>query len=74
MFLSEDMKKAQARGHSTAAEAAQVASKAKVSRLVLTHLSPRYRGEENKFFKQACQIFPQTVVAEDLMELEVLHS
>jgi ribonuclease Z len=71
MFLSEDLDKAQTRGHSTVAEAAQVASNARVGRLALTHLSPRYRGEEGRFLKQACKVFSQTVVAEDLMELEI---
>lgn len=73
MFLSEDLVKAQARGHSTVTEAAQVASTAKVRRLVLTHISPRYRGKEKGFLKQACKVFPQTVVAEDLMEIEIRH-
>jgi ribonuclease Z len=74
MFLSEDSNKAQARGHSTVNEAAQVASTAKVRRLVLTHLSPRYRGEENRFLKQASRVFSQTTVAEDLLELEIRHT
>lgn len=74
MFLSEDLDKAQARGHSTVAEAAQVALNAKARRLVLTHISPRYRGEENRFLKQACKIFSQTIVAEDLMEIEIRHA
>ncbi len=73
MFLSEDLDKAKARGHSTAAEAAQVALRARVKRLALTHVSPRYRGEEARFLKQACRIFPHTTLAEDLMEIEILH-
>jgi ribonuclease Z len=73
MFLSEDIDKAHARGHSTAIEAAQVALEAKARRLALTHVSPRYRGKENRFLKQACKIFPQTIVAEDLMEIELRH-
>ncbi len=73
MFLSEDVDKARARGHSTAAEAAEVARRAKAKRLVLTHVSPRYRGEETRFIKQACKIFSQTIVAEDLMEIVLSH-
>ncbi|NIQ38900.1 MAG: ribonuclease Z [Proteobacteria bacterium] len=73
MFLSEDIDKAHARGHSTAIEAAQVALEAKARRLALTHVSPRYRGEENRFLKQACKIFPETIVAEDIMEIELRH-
>ncbi len=73
MFLSEDVEKAKARGHSTATEAAQLAFRAKAKRLVLTHVSPRYRGESNRFLKQACKVFPQTIIAEDFMEIELRH-
>jgi ribonuclease Z len=74
MFLSEDLDKAKARGHSTVKEAAEVASAAKVHRLVITHISPRYRGEENTFLKEATGLFPKTTVAEDLMELEIKYA
>jgi ribonuclease Z len=71
MFLAEDVDKAKDRGHSTATEAARVAFRAKARRLVLTHVSPRYRGEENRILKQASKIFSQTIVAEDFMEIEI---
>jgi len=73
MFLSEDTEKAKARGHSTVTEAAQVALRAKVRRLALTHVSPRYRGAENRFLRQASEIFPQTIIPEDLTEIEIRH-
>ena len=71
MFLSEDFDKARNRGHSTVTEAAGVALASKARRLALTHLSPRYRGKEDHFLKQARQVFPETVVAEDLLEIEI---
>jgi ribonuclease Z len=57
--------------HSTAMEAAEVASKAKVKKLVLTHISSRYSSNPSILEEEAKKIFPNTVVAEDLMEIEV---
>lgn len=62
--------KAAESGHSTPAEAAEVARRAGVGQLVLTHISPRYADEE-VLLRQAREIFPNVVVASDLMELEV---
>ncbi|RLE89217.1 MAG: ribonuclease Z, partial [Thermoprotei archaeon] len=44
-------------GHSTAFHAAEVASAAEVSKLVLVHLSPRYQNNIEEFKKEASQIF-----------------
>lgn len=58
------------RGHSTSADAARCAAQAGVRQLVLTHLSQKYpRGDV--FLKDARAIFPNTIVAHDLMELDV---
>jgi ribonuclease Z len=63
-------KLAHERGHSTAADAAHCAREAGARKLVLTHLSQKYiRPEE--FLPGARDIFPNTVVAQDLMEIEV---
>jgi ribonuclease Z len=70
MFGEELADKARERGHSTPSEAAWVAREAGVKLLVLTHLSPRYR-ETAPLLEQARKIFPNTMVAEDLMVLEV---
>ena len=56
--------------HSTPAEAAEVARKAGVKQLVLLHISPRYENSR-VLLKQARKIFPNTIVAHDLMELEL---
>jgi ribonuclease Z len=56
--------------HSTPSEAAEVAKHAGVKQLVLVHISPRYE-EDTPLLEQARKIFPNTVVARDLMELEV---
>jgi ribonuclease Z len=60
-------------GHSTAAEAAQIAKDAQVKELILTHLSTRYR-KSNSIKNAAKTIFQNTKVAHDLMTVEVKHS
>jgi ribonuclease Z len=57
-------------GHSTAAQAAAVAIEAGASRLLLTHFSTRYPDAE-PLIDEARQIFPSTIGANDLMEIEV---
>jgi ribonuclease Z len=46
MFLAEHAEEAAAKKHLTVEQAASVAARAKVARLVLTHLSPRYDASE----------------------------
>lgn len=65
---SED--KAAESGHSTAREAAEVAASACVRRLILTHLSTRYKRTE-VILNAAREVFPETDVADDLMTVEV---
>ena len=57
--------------HSTASEAAQVAKSAGVKQLVLTHISSRYSEDSAQLLKEARFIFERTIVAEDLMSLEI---
>ncbi len=59
--------------HSTAAEAAEVARKAGVRKLILTHLSARYSDFEGarKLKAEAQQVFENSDVASDLMTVEI---
>jgi ribonuclease Z len=59
--------------HSTALEAAEVARKAGVRKLMLTHLSARYSDLEGarKLKAEAQQVFENSDVASDLMTIEV---
>jgi ribonuclease Z len=57
--------------HSTAGEAAEVARCADVGLLVLTHISSRYSEDTTLLLNEAKSVFERTVVAEDLMSLEV---
>ena len=62
--------KANEYGHSTARQAAEIALKAGVGRLYLTHVSPRYR-DAKPLEKEARDVFPESYVANDFMEVEV---
>lgn len=57
--------------HSTAAEAAEVARDADVGQLVLTHISSRYSEDTSQLLKEAKSIFERTIVAEDLMSIDI---
>lgn len=57
-------------GHSTAGQAAQVAAAARAGLLVLTHISSRYY-DTSVLLEQALKVFPNTRIAEDLMEIEL---
>ena len=72
-LADELAEKAAENSHSTPGEAAEVAKRAGVKQLVLIHMSPRYE-DDSVLLEQAKKIFPNTVVARDLMVLEVpLH-
>ena len=57
-------------GHSTASQAAGIASKAKVAWLILTHVSARYKNVD-VLVEQARKIFPKTDIAEDFMKIDL---
>jgi ribonuclease Z len=62
--------RAQEDGHSTPSEGAETAKRANVERLVLTHVSSRYKSTEH-MLAQARKIFPKVDVAEDFMKVEI---
>ena len=62
--------KAELDGHSTPSQAAEEARAAGAKQLVLTHISARY-PDATLLLEQARKIFSNTVVAEDLMEIEL---
>ncbi len=70
-FGDEEAQRAMETGHSTAREAAQIASEAGVRRLVLTHFSARYSRDASDLEQQARSLFPNTVIGKDGMELDV---
>jgi ribonuclease Z len=71
-YLRRDADMARRFAHLTAAQAAQLAQDADVRRLVLTHVSRRYR--EAEILEEAQATFPETVVARDFDHFRVLRS
>jgi len=70
-YLRHEADMARRFAHLTAAQAAQLARDAGVHRLVLTHVSRRYR--ESEILDEARAIFPPTVVARDFDHFRVLR-
>jgi ribonuclease Z len=70
-FADDEHPRAVETGHSTAREAAEVAVKAEVKQLVLTHLSARYSVNPSELLQQAKEVFPATIIARDGFELEI---
>lgn len=70
-FADEEAQRALDTGHSTAREAAEVASSAGVKQLVLTHLSARYSLSAADLLREAKEAFANTIIARDGMEIEV---
>lgn len=65
--------KAKEYGHSTASEAANLAKKAKVKQLALMHISAMY-SNPSVLLRQARKIHRKTVIASDLMVIDVKAS
>ncbi len=74
-YAYQETEMAYQRGHSTATMAAQIAAKANVNQLILTHLSPRYTpGNEtspNDLLNEAKAIFPNTQLAKDFLQIDL---
>jgi len=58
-------------GHSTPTQAAKSAKRAKVKKLILTHISARYSNVE-RLVEQARKTFNNTEAAEDFMRIEIM--
>jgi ribonuclease Z len=56
--------------HSTVSQAAEIAKKAKVKRLVLVHISNRYK-DASPLEKEAKKIFKNSQLAFDGMEISI---
>jgi ribonuclease Z len=70
-FGEEERDRARDTGHSTAKEAAQVALAAQAKKLVLSHVSARYSISADELVREAREVFPNSSVAKDGLELDV---
>jgi ribonuclease Z len=68
-YLEEETEMAHQFSHLTARQAAELAVKAGVKKLILTHISRRYRAKD--VIKEAQAIFPNTVVARDFDTFQI---
>jgi ribonuclease Z len=68
-FANEELERAEETLHQTATQAAELARRAEVGLLALTHLSNRYFGPE--IAREARAIFPETVVPRDFDVIEI---
>jgi ribonuclease Z len=68
-YLDEEAEMARQFSHLTARQGAELAIKAGVKKLILTHISRRYR--EKDVLKEAQAIFPNTAVARDFDSFQI---
>jgi ribonuclease Z len=70
-YSKEDIDLAKERAHLISIEAGRIAKKAKVKRLILTHLSQRYEEIPKIILNEAKEVFKNVSVAEDLDVVEI---
>jgi len=68
-YLEEELEMARQFSHMTARQAAELAKKAGVKQLILTHISRRYRAKD--VLKEAQAVFSNTVVARDFDTFQI---
>jgi len=68
-FSNELKKIAEEKKHSTSGDAAKSALKMNAKKLILTHISSRYQEDAAVLLEDAKKLFPNTILAEDLMKI-----
>ena len=69
-YMHEFATQAKERGHSTVRQAAEIAARANVGQLVLTHISPKHTRRK-PILAEAREVFENVALAEDLAEFSV---
>ena len=67
-FAEDNKARAKETFHSTAVQAATLAQKAQVKKLILGHFSARYQ-DDSIFLQEAQEIFPHTIIAKESMQI-----
>ena len=62
---------AEEKKHSTSVDAATDAKKMNAKQLILTHISARYQENALMLLEEAKEIFPNTILAKDLLKIEL---
>ncbi|MFA6974223.1 MAG: ribonuclease Z [Parcubacteria group bacterium] len=70
-FSSEMEEKAKEYKHLTSKQAAEIAKKANVKKLILTHISQRYEQDKEKILLEARKTFKKSFMANDFDVLEI---
>lgn len=70
-FLDNEAERAREYKHLTAKQAAEIAKKNKVKKLILTHISQRYENSLKEVEKEARKVFKNAHVVKDLDYLEI---
>jgi ribonuclease Z len=70
-FGEDGSERAGKTGHSTARQAAELASRAGAKRLALTHVSSRYAGESDRLEAEAREVFEGAFLPDDGDDIEV---
>jgi len=70
-YANELEEKASENKHLTAKQAADIAKKAKVKELIITHLSQRYEEIPEIILKEAKKVFSNTKIAHDFMSVQL---
>ncbi|MFW9824520.1 MAG: ribonuclease Z [Candidatus Thorarchaeota archaeon] len=70
-FANKLAEVAKEKKHSTASDAARDAKEMNAKKLILTHISTRYQEDALKLLDEAKEIFPNTIMAEDLLKIEL---
>ena len=69
-FMQDEAVRAKSTMHSTAAQAATIAQKANVGKLIIGHYSARY-NHKNGLLNEARAVFEKTIAAEDMSVYEI---